>query len=66
MEFILGLIIFFLILRAIPQMLLWWVRRKIKKANPDSRFTEDTVEMKKKSKKNIDKDKGDYVDFEEI
>lgn len=66
MEFILGLIIFFLILRAIPQMLLWWVRRKIKKANPDNHFTEDTVDVKKKTKKKIAKDKGDYVDFEEI
>jgi hypothetical protein len=66
MGFVIGLIIFILILRLIPSLILWWVRRKIRKANPMEEPSPEARTSKPTRKKRIGDDKGDYVDFEEV
>jgi hypothetical protein len=67
MSFILGLILFILLLRFLPRLFLWWVQRKIRKTvNRTEETFEETPAPSTKRKKRIEKDKGDYVDFEEM
>ncbi len=66
MGFFIGLIVFILILRLIPRLILWWVRRKIQKAAPTDSSFQETPPTKPKRKKRIGNDKGDYVDYEEV
>ncbi|MCX6308092.1 MAG: DUF4834 family protein [Bacteroidia bacterium] len=66
MIFILGLLFFIIIFRLVFSMTTRFLVNKIRKAaNPEDAHTDNTTTNAAKKKK-ISKDKGDYVDYEEI
>lgn len=66
MNFIVGLILFFLILRILSWLGMTWIRRKIKKTSQSDQTFENPSAPDPNRKKIIDKDEGEYVDFEEL
>ena len=66
MDFIVGVLLFFLILRLLSWLGMAWIRRKIKHASQSDQPFEDTSAPDSNRKKIIDKDEGEYVDFEEL
>ena len=66
MNFILGVILFILTLRLFSWLAMRWLKRKIRRATGMEDAPENEPATKPSRKKLIDKDKGDYVDFEEL
>jgi hypothetical protein len=66
MNFIIGVILFILTLRLFSWLAMRWLKRKISKATGMKDEQEFEPTAKPSRKKIIDKDKGDYVDFEEL
>lgn len=66
MKFILGLLFFIIIFRLISSMATRFLVNRIRKSANAGNETTDTTTTKPSKKKKITKDKGDYVDFEEI
>jgi len=66
MKFIFGLLFFIIIFRLVISMTTKFLMHKIRKsANPEDVHTDQSTHNPAKKKK-ISKDKGDYVDYEEI
>lgn len=66
MKFILGLLFFIIIFRLIFSMATRFLVNRIRKSANAGNETTDNEPSKPTKKKKISKDKGDYVDFEEI
>lgn len=65
-KFILGLLFFIIIFRLVSSMAMRFLVNRIKKSANVGNATADDSPSKPSKKKKITKDKGDYVDFEEI
>jgi hypothetical protein len=66
MEFLFILLLIILILRLVPWIAVKWLRRKIRKATETEHPHSTEAPGSPKRKKIIDKNLGDYVDFEEM
>jgi len=66
MKFILGLLFFIIIFRLVSSMATRFLVNRIRKSANLGNETIDNPPSKHSKKKKITKDKGDYVDFEEI
>lgn len=66
MKFIFGLLFFIIIFRLIFSMVTRYLVHRIRKSANAGNAYDDVPPSKPTKKKKISKDKGDYVDFEEI
>lgn len=66
MKYILGLLFFIIIFRLVFSMTTRFLMHKIRKAANFDNENTDNAPSKPVKKKKISKDKGDYVEFEEI
>jgi hypothetical protein len=66
MNFILGLLLIIFIFRLVSWLALKWMNRKIRKATGTNESYNGEAPPKPEKKKKIAKDRGDYVDFEEM
>lgn len=66
MKFIFGLLFFIIIFRLVFSMVTRYLVHRIRKSANVGNAANDIPPQKPSKKKKITKDKGDYVDFEEI
>lgn len=66
MKFIFGLLFFIIIFRLIFSMATRFLMHRIRKSANSEDVHTDNASHSPEKKKKISKDKGDYVDFEEI